>query len=520
MSTVLWRVLRTVLRTVSRSRIMLAGLWFMTMPALAAKDTAEAERLNVLFIIADDLNVALGSYEPTGPAPHYRTVQTPNLDRLAGEGIRFDRAYVQYPLCNPSRVSMLSGLRPASTKVFAGGTPPRHAIGDLAMLPEHFRANGYFTARVGKISHNRFEESVSWDISKYALSREPAQRYHWPGYLPGIDLATVQDNTWTEGSEDGMSRQDVLETIDRPAGLPLTWRATRESPRMTPDGTTATRIIELMQDHRDQPFFIAAGFHKPHQPWVGPIEFFERHPIDEIELPMTPEGDLLDVPGPAWSIAPDDAAHTPAQRKQAIAAYHAMVTMIDTYIGQVVDGLDELGLADSTVVVFTSDHGFMLGEHGGLWRKTYQFGESTRVPMIVRMPRRENAGSVVSGFVELVDLYPTLVELAGLPVPAHALEGTSFVPVLRKPGRPWKEAAFSEARREGYHGHTIRTHGYRYTEWRPLTGEGPVLRELYDLTEDPGEHENLALDEDRAAVVGRLAERLAAGWQAEVPASL
>ena len=315
-----------------------------------------------------------------------------------------------------------------------------------------------------------------------------------------------------------MSRADVLRTLGRPAGLPLSWRATNESPRMTPDGTTATRIVQLMARNRDKPFFIAAGFHKPHQPWVGPVEFFEQHPASEIRLPPTPPDDTDDLPEAAFRLLPDDVAHTERQYKQAIAAYHAMVTMTDSYVGQLLDALELLDLADSTIVVFTSDHGFQLNEHGGLWRKTFQFEESTRVPLLVRLPGGRQAGEVAGGLVELVDLYPTLVELANLPAPAHELEGTSFRPLLDDPDRPWKSAAFSESKREGFHGRTLRTDRYRYTEWAPLTATGGETQsELYDLEEDPFEYDNLAADPARRSQVEELSRRLRAGWRAALP---
>ncbi|MXW00524.1 MAG: sulfatase [Holophagales bacterium] len=486
------------------------------------RETGLEERPNVLFIVADDLNVALGAYLDSAPSPQYAGAKTPNLDRLAAEGVRFDRAYVQNPLCNPSRTSFLSGLRPPTTDIYNGQTPPRTKIGDdLRMLPEHFHDHGYFTARVGKIAHNIFEHAVSWDVSNFALSREPEIRLHLPGYLPGVDLSAERDNTWVDGSEDGMSRADVLRTLGRPAGLPLSWRATRESPRMTPDGTTATRIVQLMARNRDRPFFIAAGFHKPHQPWVGPVEFFDQHPVDEIQLPETPPDDTDDLPAAAFRILPDDAAHTERQRKQAIAAYHAMVTMTDFYVGELLDALELLDLADSTIVVFTSDHGFQLNEHGGLWRKTVQFEESTRVPLLVRLPGGGQAGEVAAGLVELVDLYPTLVELCNLPAPAHELEGTSFRPLLDDPARPWKSAAFSESKRGQFHGRTLRTQRYRYTEWTPLRAAGgETERELYDLEEDPFEYENLASDPGRREQIEELSRRLRAGWRAALPESI
>ena len=227
------------------------SMGYLLAAAAPVRIVEPGDRLNVLFIIVDDLNVALGSYLESQPRPQYATAKTPNLDRLAAEGIRFEHAYVQNPLCNPSRASLLSGLRPATVDVHDGSTWPRHKIGDaLRMLPEHFHDHGYFTARVGKVGHNRFEHAITWDVSNFALSREPALGFHAPGYLPGDDVSAVRDNTWTSGSEDGMSRAEVLAAVGRPAGLPLSWRATHESPRMTPDGTTATRIVQLMAENR------------------------------------------------------------------------------------------------------------------------------------------------------------------------------------------------------------------------------------------------------------------------------
>ena len=191
--------------------------------------------------------------------------------------------------------------------------------------------------------------------------------------------------------------------------------------------------------------------------------------------------------------------------------------MTDAYVGQLMQGLEDLDLAKSTIVVFTSDHGFHLNEHGGLWRKQSQFDEVTRVPLIVRLPGVRDGGKVVSGLVELVDLYPTLVELCDLPNPAHALEGSSFRPLLEDPARAWKSAAFSESKREGYHGRTLRTLDNRYTEWTPISGDGPVLVELYDLQSDPMEYVNLAKETAEASMVVELSQRLVLGWRGALP---
>lgn len=479
-------------------------------PTEPGADAASSDRHNVLLIVADDLNVALGSYGA------YPTARTPNLDRLAAEGIRFERAYAQHPVCNPSRASFLSGLRPETTQVLHNFTEPRQTIGDAVMLPEYFGQHNYFTARVGKVAHGRYEDSVTWDISENASRRDTEN------YLPGVDHSEVRDNSWTEGSEDGMSRADVFAPHGRTGGLPLTWRATDEREEDTPDGRTSRRVIEILRERGDQPFFIAAGFHKPHQPWVAPVSFFEEHPLSETALPSEPADDRDDIPAPALVGYPDDALHTDEQKRQAAAAYHATVTLIDHQVGLLLDALSDLGLDESTIVVFVSDHGFHLGEHGGLWRKQSQFEESTRVPLIVRAPGVAG-GATSTGLVELVDLYPTLADLSGLPVPAD-LEGTSFRPLLENPDRNWKSAIFSRSDRftrpDRQHltaGLSVRTARYRYTEWTPAGNGGEVEVELYDLEEDPREFDNLGVDPDQAALRDRLARELEAGWKAALP---
>lgn len=461
-------------------------------------------RPNVLFIAVDDLNVALGSYG------EYPTAKTPNIDRLAAEGVRFERAYAQDPLCNPSRTSFLSGMRPATTDVYGNFVKPRHRIGDVLMLPEFFRSHGYFTARVGKIAHGRYEDTVTWDISENAARREH--------YLPGVDRSQVHDNSWIEGAADGLSRAEILGHLGRPTGMLLTWRATDEAEDETPDGQTTRRVIEIMSERRDKPFFIGAGYHKPHQPWVAPESFFDQHPIEAVQLPAGPTDDTKDIPAPALGGYPEDPDHSDDQKRQAIAAYHATVTLIDVQVGVLMEALESLELDRSTIVVFVSDHGFHLGEHGGLWRKHTQFEESTRVPLIVRLPRGR-AGKTTPALVELVDLYPTLADLCELPVPAH-LEGTSFRPVLEDPEITWKKAAFSEVQRNGAHGRSIRTVRHRYTEWVPLKGDGPIELELYDTERDAKEYDNLAALSEHQVTLSKLKGMLGAGWRAALPPSV
>ncbi len=495
---------RRISHLFSQSQVMVlaAACLCLLLGACATSETsALPERPNVLFIVVDDLNVALGSYDG------YATAKTPNLDRLASEGVQFDRAYAQDPVCNPSRTSFLSGRRPSTTNVYGNFVEPRTYLGDVVMLPEYFGAHGYFTARVGKVAHGRYEAAVKWDISENAARREH--------YLPGVDHSEVRDNTWIEGANDGLSRAEILGHLDRPTGMPLSWRATDETEAETPDGQTTRRVIELMRENQGNPFFIAAGFHKPHQPWVAPKEFFQQHPISEVVQPDEPADDTADIPAPALGNYPEDKDHSEEQVRQAIAAYHATVTLMDVQVGLLMEALTELELERSTIVVFFSDHGFHLGEHGGLWRKHTQFEESTRVPLIVWMPGGVSDRNT-SALVELVDLYPTLADLCGLPSP-EGMEGLSFRPVLEDPDVPWKSAIFSEAKRNGAHGRSVRTHRYRFTEWTPLEGDGEPQFELYDLDKDPKEYENLAGDPEHQPTMDRLAAVLESGWKAALP---
>ena len=236
-------------------------------------------------------------------------------------------------------------------------------------------------------------------------------------------------------------------------------------------------------------------------------------------MPAEPADDRDDIPTYALSGYPDDAKHSDAQLRQAAAAYHATITLMDHQVGLLIDTLTELGLDDSTIVVFVSDHGFHLGEHGGLWRKHTQFEESTRVPLIVRVPGEQQPGSSTIGLVELVDLYPTLLDLAGLPA-KEGLEGTSLGPLLEDPSREWKEAIFSEARRNGAYGRTVRTAQYRFSEFTPLEGDAEKEYELYDLKHDPKEYNNLADDPKHREWRESLAKRLAAGGRDALPEDL
>jgi uncharacterized sulfatase len=411
---------------------------------------AEQKKLNVLFIAVDDLNCATGT-------DGHPLVRTPNLDRLAARGVRFSRAYCQYPLCNPSRTSLLSGRLPDSTRIFDNNTPPRQYLGkDVVFLPEHFGVNGYFTARAGKIAHGRYEDHVRWSVT---------------------------------GRPGKAKRNQVAEVLQPKQGgaMKISWRATNRNDEDEPDGRTARLIAQRMEKNRDRPFFLAAGFKKPHLPFVAPRKYFDLYPLERIALPKERADVRKGVPAVAFTRTKGDEAMTDKDKKEAIRAYYACVSFVDAQLGVLLDALDRLKLWDSTVVVFFSDHGFLLGEHGGLWRKMCLFEESVRVPLVVAAPGKK-AGAVCGRVVELLDLYPTLCELCHLKAP-EGLQGTSLVPLLEDPKAAWKrQAAYTVVSRgKGLLGRSVRTQRHRYTEWG-----GADRAELYDHDRDPHEQVNLA----------------------------
>jgi len=459
---------------------MLTRRDFLPLPLAGARALAQtAGRTNVLFIAVDDLNNRLGCYgDPV--------VRTPHIDRLATRGVRFDHAHCQYPLCNPSRTSLLSGRRPDSTRVYDNRTPPRTTLGDIAFLPEHFRKHGYFTGRVGKIAHGLYEDAVTWDVSEFAQRGEGDGR-------AGVKAQRKQQRAQAEG------------------GLKLSWTMTDNRDEDEPDGRTARRIVQLMEQNQGKPWFLGAGFHKPHLAWVAPKKYFDLYPPEKMRLPQTPPNDRDDIPPVALTRTAGDEEMTDLDRKKAIAAYHACTSFMDAQVGFLLAALDRMKLWDSTVVLLFGDHGWHLNDHLGLWRKMTVFEESARAPLIVAAPGKK-AGVGSPRLVEFVDMYPTLCELCGLEPPG-ALEGLSMVPLLENPQRAWKKAAFTQvARGRGVMGRSVRTDRYRYTEW----GDEKTA-ELYDHQTDVHEFRNLAGDAGSARVVSEMRRTLRAGWRAALP---
>jgi arylsulfatase A-like enzyme len=468
--------------------LFVAGLGLS--PLAVAGAEADRPKLNVLFIASDDLNTDLGCYG-------HQLVRSPHVDRLAQRGLRFERAYCQYPVCNPSRSSFLTGFYPDQTGVLSNGGNFRRKQSDVVTLPQRFGQAGYFVARVGKLFHygvpNQIgtsgeDDAASWKhvVNPRGIDREVHDQIH--SLQPGQFGGTL---SWLK-----IDSQDTEHT----------------------DGRGATAAIELLEQHHPRqtgkPFFLAVGFYRPHTPYVAPSHYFELYPHDTIEPVQERPGDRGDIPVAALADRPKQRELSRPQRQEIIQAYYASISLMDAQVGRLLDALDRLELSDSTIVVFVSDHGYHLGHHG-LWQKGDLFEGSARVPLIIAPPKYAQAGKATGAITELVDLYPTLTELCGLSKPAH-LKGTSLAPVLEDPSHAGKPAALTEAwsRAGGQHpelrgkqvlGYSIRTPRYRYTQW----GNGEYGEELYDYQNDPQEYTNLARDARHVETLSRMQQLLA-----------
>jgi len=471
--------------------------------SLAVSVSAADKKLNVLFIVSDDLNCSLGCYGD-------KVTQSPNVDRLAARGVRFDRAYCNYPVCNASRTSFLSGRRPETTKVFANGVLPRIALGpDFRFLPEYFHDHGYFTAGIGKISHPTFASTVKWDLQSDA-ARGQGDDEESPAKKAKAKAAEGKAKLDAEAKTKRRAAKAAKAEADAAAGgeVPFGWQATNNEDADEPDGITARRVVKLLEEHKDGQFFIAAGFHKPHVPHTAPKKYFDLYEVAKMPLPQEPEGHAKYIP----TIANPNQYHPnlkPEQQRAIIQHYHAATTFMDAQVGLLLDALDRLKLWDNTVVVFIGDHGWHLGEHNGYWAKMSLMEESARAPLIVYAPGKKS-NAVSPRLAEFVDLFPTLTDLCGLPLPS-GLEGISLAPVLDDPNRPWKKAVFTVVSRAGGLGRAVRTETHELIVW-PDGSE-----QLYNHARDPGEYENLALDTRYKETAESLRQLLKEGWQAALP---
>jgi iduronate 2-sulfatase len=440
---------------------------------LMAQVVPAADRPNVLFIVSDDLNTDLGCYGAK--------VISPGIDALAKRGVRFERAYCQYPLCNPSRSSFMTGLRPDRTQVFDNAKVVRQQVPGLVTMPQAFRNAGYRAVRIGKLYH-------------YGVPKEIG--------TSGLDDAESWDAVINPKGKDKEVEARINTLTPGQFGGTVSWLAVEGRDEEFTDGIAADAAIAQLKELKGKPFFLAVGFYRPHTPYVAPLHWFSRYPQEDITLPepRLPEGNPPTVPKAALASAKkEQATMTDEQRRAAIQAYHASISHMDAQLERVLKALDALDLSKDTIVVFTSDHGYNLGHHG-LWQKQSLFEQATRVPLVIAGPGVSEGGKPCGRPAELVDLFPTLAEMCGVTPPAK-LSGQSLVPQLKNVTAVGRNVAFSMVRG----GRSIRTERWRYTEWEG--GKDGV--ELYDHNNDPVEMKNLAGDPAQAATVAELKALLA-----------
>ena len=419
-------------------------------------------RPNVLFIATDDMNNALGCYG-------HPVVKSPNLDRLAARGIRFDRAYTQFALCSPSRSSLMTGLGPDTTKIYNLQKHFREVIPNVVTLSQCFKNNGYFAARVGKIYHY----GNPGDIGTDGLDDAPS--WNHKVNPKGIDKAEEPRITNHTPERKGLGSQ-------------IGFYASPAPDEQHTDGLVAAEIIKLLEQNKDKPFFLAAGFYRPHCPYIAPKKYFDLYPPEKLEpIPFT-EGENKIAPPWAYWTDPPNWNMSRRQMQEALQAYYASISFVDANVGKLLDALDRLNLTDNTIIVFWSDHGYGTGEHGQ-WMKQTVFDAATRLPLIIAAPSPKTKGKGCPRTVELLDLYPTLADLCGLSNVPQNLHGKSLRPLLDNPNAKWDRPAISQvARGQKVMGYSIRTERYRYTEWN----DGKDGDELYDYQTDPKELKNLA----------------------------
>ncbi len=457
---------------------MARGAWLMIFAILVglAWPVSAAERPNVLLIVADDLRPELGCYGSVA--------KTPALDALAARGIRFDRAYCQQALCNPSRSSFLTGRRPDSLSLWSNSVHFREKVANAITLPQWFKQHGYDTRCVGKIFHN-------WH------TKEKGDRRSW-----SADEFLYYANHGDDAPKvDGLVPPNFALDLGRQYGnVPLCER--REVPdEAYYDGRVAAEAVRTLGLLKDKPFFLAVGFWKPHAPFNAPKKYWDLYDSKSLP-PLIPDRPLN---APRWAfhdsreilgIPPNQIRPTPDQVSEMRHGYFANISYMDAQVGRVLKALESNNLTERTIVVFISDHGYHVGEHL-LWAKTSCFEFDARVPMIVAGPSTKSAGKHSQALVELLDLFPTLVEMCGLKSPA-GLDGMSLTPVVDDPSRSLKFAAFTQHPRPAYFdrtqagvpeamGYSVRTKSGRYTEWRDWDSGKIVGVEYYDHTRDRNE---------------------------------
>jgi arylsulfatase A-like enzyme len=467
-------------------------------PTLQAADAA-APKLNVLLIAVDDLRPQLGCYGDT-------VVKTPNIDRLASRGVVFSRAYCQQALCSPSRISLLSGRYPGTTKIFQIGPPLRSTMPDIITMPQHFKNNGHFARSIGKVYHVGIDDPTSWSVES-VQGKKP----RW-----GPQGQAMIAKARADAKAAGKTLPEKGEGALGYAGPAF------ESPDVGDDDLVDGDICRLgvaalgdLAAKPDQPFFLAVGFHNPHVPWIAPKKYWDLYRSADLKLP---ENNFPPRDAPKYAAAsgadfywyatvPKDRIITPEFGRDCLHGYLASISYVDALVGRLVAALEEKKLADRTVIVLWGDHGYYMGEHSWWGGKHNNYEGATHAPLIVSVPGAKAAGKKANGLVEFVDIYPTLAEVCALPAP-QGTQGHSFSALLNDASGPGKEAAYSWYPKGGKMGRTVRTDRWRYVEWTDPKSGTVVDVELYDESADPQENQNISGRPEHKELLGKLHELL------------
>lgn len=465
-----------------RSLALLMLVLAVAAPVRGDAPVASASRRpNILLICVDDLKPTIGCYgDPLA--------RTPNVDRLAARGLRFDRAYCNQAVCSPSRNSLLTGRRPQTLGIYDLGTNFREAVPNAVTLPQHFKENGYHTEALGKIfhvGHGNHEDPASWS--------EP----HWKANTVAYVLP---ENRGTMTREEALFSNKPGSTLPRGAAT----ESADVSDETYPDGLIAAEAVRRLERRSEakEPFFLAVGFLKPHLPFCAPKKYWDLHDPAKFSMPALRDAPI-DAPAFAptgwgelrqYSQIPEKGPIPDEQARHLIHGYYAAVSYMDSQLGKVLDALDRTGLAKNTIVILWGDHGWHLGDHG-MWCKHTNYEQATRIPLVISLPGMVSPGAGTSSLVETVDIYPTLCSLAGVPAPAEP-DGKSFAPTLKDADAPTKSAVIQVYPRGARIGRSLRTARHRLVEWKePGAAADSAIFELYDYEADPAESKNLAAEQ-------------------------